>query len=355
MQLNAFKLVQRVVFRVHRTIENLFPQRLSNVRRIFPVQSKEISMVVLRKNPKFPTALLGSFTFWNLFKKKEEGEETPEDKLVMTIKRSILCVQRGELNKAEQMLHLALRMAQDLQSKDGITYIYDVMANLAIEKGEFEKAEKLFVNVMQRLFGDGLKETHIKMLHISSKIAHMAGLQGNYEKAKQGFEWTLQKLEEKLKLKEIEEEIEDVRELWAMTKNWYGQTLMELERVKEAKECFLAALEVLTEIYGKAHKEALMLLNNLGFVCIRLGEISAAEDYLQQALTLAKEIPDLAEIHVFRANLGLVYLHQGLLQKATEFCTLSWRLSKKTKNDDALDQANYCLEEIRKVQEKKSQ
>lgn len=89
---------------------------------------------------------------------KKNDDETPESKLVTTIKRGILCIQREEYNKAEQILHLALKMATDLQSKDGITYCYDVMANLAMEIGDFKKAENLFKNVMQRLFADGFKE-----------------------------------------------------------------------------------------------------------------------------------------------------------------------------------------------------
>lgn len=92
-----------------------------------------------------------------------KDEETPEDKLINNIKRSILCIQRGEHEKAEQMLHLALRMAQDLQNKDGITFVFDVMANLAMERGEFKKAEKLFVTVMQRLLADGYEQDDIKV------------------------------------------------------------------------------------------------------------------------------------------------------------------------------------------------
>lgn len=92
-----------------------------------------------------------------------KDEETAEDKLINNIKRSILCIQRGEHQKAEQMLHLALRMAQDMQNKDGITFIFDVMANLAMEQGEFKKAEKLFVTVMQRLLADGYAQEDIKV------------------------------------------------------------------------------------------------------------------------------------------------------------------------------------------------
>ena len=43
-------------------------------------------------------------------------------------------MQQGELDKAQMMLHLALKMAQDLNHFDGITFIYDQLANLAFDK-----------------------------------------------------------------------------------------------------------------------------------------------------------------------------------------------------------------------------
>lgn len=104
-----------------------------------------------------------SLSFFGLFKK---DEETLNDKLINTIKRSILCIQREQYDKAEQMLHLALRMAQDLKSKDGVTYVYDVMANLAMEREQYKKAEKLFTNVLQRLFSDGVSEVNPKVKHL---------------------------------------------------------------------------------------------------------------------------------------------------------------------------------------------
>ena len=121
------------------------------------------------------------------------------EEVVMAIKRSILCIQRGEYKTAEQMLHIALKLAQDFQNRDAVTYIHDVLANLvkifysfprnylifpinliifffkAYEVGDFKKSEKLFVEVMKELLASGKTEDDPKMLHISSKLAHMLG------------------------------------------------------------------------------------------------------------------------------------------------------------------------------------
>lgn len=220
--------------------------------------------------------VLLNFSLLRLFN-KDDGE-TPEEKLITTIKRAILSIQRDEYEKAERILHMALRMAQDIQSKDGITYVYDTLANLAMERGDFVKAEKLFVDVMQRLFGDGADESDIRMLHISAKIAHMAEQSGNLDKAKQGFEWTLKKLEERLKEAEDDPHL---LELWGMTKNWYAQSLMQMNLMVEAKKAFEDAHKTYLEVHEKLAEEGLMLLNNLGVVCthvrrnIKLGSPSS--------------------------------------------------------------------------------
>ena len=82
-----------------------------------------------------------------------------------------LWFQKEEYKKAEQMLHVALKIAQEQQSYDGITYIYDILANLALEQKEYKKAENLFVNVMQRLVSQGVPQTDNRIIHMSLKVA----------------------------------------------------------------------------------------------------------------------------------------------------------------------------------------
>lgn len=92
-----------------------------------------------------------------------EDETTAEGKLKTTLKRTILCIRRRQFDKAEQMAHLALRMAQDIQSYDGITLCYDIMANLAFVREQYKKAEKLFEDVLQRLLQNGVPQDDIRV------------------------------------------------------------------------------------------------------------------------------------------------------------------------------------------------
>lgn len=69
------------------------------------------------------------------------------------------------------MLHIALHQAQTIQHYEAITYIYDVMANLAFETKDYPKAQKLFVTVLQRLMSKGVLENDTRVIHISLKMA----------------------------------------------------------------------------------------------------------------------------------------------------------------------------------------
>ncbi|XP_023170280.1 tetratricopeptide repeat protein 19 homolog, mitochondrial isoform X1 [Drosophila hydei] len=284
-----------------------------------------------------------AFSF-NLFGGGDKEEETPETKLVNTIKRSIICIQKQQYDKAEQMLHLALRMAQDIQSANGITYVYDVMANLAMEREQFKKAEALFVDVMKRLMAEGYTEDNVKILHISAKIAHMSQLQGDLVKSFQGFTWTLQRLAKLVK--ELPEN-SDVLELYGLTKNWFGQLLMKQGKYEEAKNLFKEALDILIDVYGTLNDASVTILNNISVAYVNLEKYAEAKETLLRALQIAKELKDSAQEGVIQANLGLVYLREGLLSEAEKLCKLAWNIGQRNSNADAIEQAEYCLNEIK--------
>lgn len=294
-----------------------------------------------------PLFLLAAFPLWDIITGKDpENQDKPEDKLITSIKRGVLSIQRGDFKTAERILHVALKMAQDLQHSEAITYIYDILANLAMEAGDFQKSEKLFVDVMQRLFAEGHKEDSIKMLHISAKIAHICHFTDQLDKAMQGFEWTLEKLKEKLKKIENDEEL---LELYGLTQNWYAQLLMDKNLFKMAREHLEEAYKIYSEIHGEKTVEGIMMLNNLSVACSEMDDVAGAIETLKKVIELAKEIPKLGEIGIFHANLGLMYLRQSLINEATAACKYGHGLGLQMKNEDAIKQATYCLERIKKL------
>lgn len=80
-----------------------------------------------------------------------------------------------------------------------------------------------------------------------------------------------------------------------------------------------------------------------------MDDTTNAKKYLEEALTLTKDLPDMIEAGVLRANLGLLYLQEGMLDKAKEMCTAAWKEGKKHNYQETLDQASFCLDEIQKA------
>lgn len=88
--------------------------------------------------------------------------------------------QKEDFNAFEQTLHDALKMAHDLKSYNGLTYVYDILANGAFMKKDYVNAEKLFVTVIQRLTFKGGQENDLNILHICLKLAKIYEAQKDF-------------------------------------------------------------------------------------------------------------------------------------------------------------------------------
>ncbi|KAK7076850.1 Tetratricopeptide repeat protein 19, mitochondrial [Halocaridina rubra] len=281
-------------------------------------------------------------------KDTEKEEKRQESELIMTIKRSILALQRGELNKAEQLLHISLKIAQESQNTQAETYIFDLMANLAYQREQYTKAEELFKEVLKRMFSDGMAEDDNAVVEISLKLASVYASIGDMEKAVQGFHFCIGTQEEKIKKYGESNLDEDTLLLWAMSMDWYARFLLSLKKYELAKKHFLKAFEMSERVHGPGHPQTAVLLNDIGSVCSLQKNYTDAITYLERAIYVAREAqsPDIASFYV---NLGAVYLQQGMLAEAEKHCKEGLKLAKNYKNEEALEEAKSCLEEISSV------
>lgn len=141
---------------------------------------------------------------------------------------------------------------------------------------------------------------------------------------------------------------------------------MKQGKYAEAKNLFKEALDILVGVYGKLNEATVTILNNISVAYVnvsmyifkvitslltiqklQLEKYGEAKDTLLKALEIAKELNDGDQEGVIQANLGLVYLREGLPKEAEKFCKVAWKLGKSQKNADAIEQAEYCLNEIK--------
>ncbi|CAH0695884.1 unnamed protein product [Spodoptera exigua] len=264
-----------------------------------------------------------------------------EDELVHTIKHCILFIQRNEFEKAEQLLHVALRQAQQIRHELGITYVYDVMANLALQREQLDKAKQLFIAVTQRIMADGAQEDDPRVIHLSVKLARVSHLKKDYSTAQLGYDWCLEKLH-----RLVETDPSDAtQKLLAIAEDWYGRLFVDLNRCEEGLKLMKNSLDRMKLVSDTDKEELVFQLNDIGTVCDRLGLADDSIKYFKEAIELAKtsKIEDVGTMYV---NLGRAYIKTQLLDAARKSCGYAWKLGVMSKNQDVKQEAELCIKQI---------
>ncbi|KAJ8717904.1 hypothetical protein PYW07_005834 [Mythimna separata] len=266
---------------------------------------------------------------------------TAEDELVHTIKHCVLFIQKNELEKAEQLLHVALRQAQQIHHQLGITYIYDVMANLALQREQLEKAKNLFVAVTQRIMTDGASEDDPRVIHLSVKLARVTHLQKDYTTAQIGYDWCLEKLKQLFE----RDPSDNNKQLLAMAEDWYGRLFLDVDRCEEGLRLMKTSLDRMKEIPDVEKEHLVVQLNDIGTVCDRLGQTDESIQYFNEAIEMANtlEMDDLGTMYV---NLGRAYMKRQLLDAARKSCGHAWKLGVMSKNKEVKKEAESCIKQI---------
>ncbi|XP_047536145.1 tetratricopeptide repeat protein 19 homolog, mitochondrial [Vanessa atalanta] len=274
-----------------------------------------------------------------------EKKLNAEDELILSIKHCVLFIQRNEYDKAEQLLHVALKQAQQIQHQLGITYIYDVMANLALEREQYDKAKKLFVAVSQRIMADGATEDDLRVIHISVKLARISHMNKEYTTAQLGYDWCLNKLNSAVSTNPTEENVK----LLAMAEDWYGRLFLECNKDDVGLRYMQSAYEKMTSLSDTEKEHLVVQLNDLGTVCANIGKIDESIEYFTKAIDLGKQIPDLEDLGVFYVNLGRAYLKKNMIDVARKSCGHGWKLGVLMKNNDVKHEAELCIQEIKNM------
>ncbi|XP_032519706.2 tetratricopeptide repeat protein 19 homolog, mitochondrial [Danaus plexippus] len=274
-----------------------------------------------------------------------EKKLNAEDELIMTIKHCILFIQRNEFDKAEQLLHVALRQAQQINHQLGVTYVYDVMANLALEREQYSKAKQLFVAVSQRLLADGTAEDDPRLIHISAKLARISHMQHEYTTAQLGYDWCLEKLSAVID----RDPNENFKQLQAMIEDWYGRLFIDCDKSELGLKYLKSSYEKMKNIKDIGQDHLVIQLNDIGTVCDKIGAVDESIKYFKEAIDMGKTIEDMPDLGAMYVNLGRAYMKKNLLDFARKTCGYGWKLGVMAKNNDIKSEAELCLKEIKNM------
>lgn len=273
-----------------------------------------------------------------------EKNMSAEDELIETIKHCVLFIQRTEYDKAEQLLHVALRQAQQIQHQLGITYIYDVMANLALQREQLDKAKQLFVAVTQRIMADGANEDDLRVIQISTKLARISHLKKDYTTAQLGFDWCIDKLNNIMQADPSEEHLK----LLALTEDWYGRLFIDCDQKENGLKLMISSLHKMQRVSDVETEHIVIQLNDIGTIFDTIGSYDESINYFKKAIELGKSI-DMNELGVMYVNLGRVYIKKKMLDDARKNCGFGWKLGAKEQNEDIKKEAELCIKQIKSI------
>jgi len=271
--------------------------------------------------------------------------EEEEDDLTLAVKRGILAIQEGDLARADRLLHIALKMAQDSGREEAITHIFCLMGNLAIERNFPGQAERLLKTVVQRLIAAGEPTDSNSVVEISLKLAQIYASIGSLQQAEQGFQFCVATQQRKLGKGVVDE---DTLGLAGMVLDQRAQFLLQQDRLAEAELAWREAVKVAEQLHGEEGEQVLVVKNSLAALLSMRGQHKAALDMLEKVVAAGKR-QQTAHLSAFLVNLGLVQLKQGLAAEGRKNCREASRLASEVGDVETGEEADVCLTQVEEV------
>ncbi|XP_063811935.1 tetratricopeptide repeat protein 19, mitochondrial isoform X3 [Pseudophryne corroboree] len=267
---------------------------------------------------------------------------------------------KGEMEEAEDILHKTLHLAQECDSTRAITYTYDLMANLAFLRGNYESAEKLFKTTMVYMLDGGIKQDDNKFIEVSLKLASIYAVLNQKDLAVAGFQFCILSLDEKIeKEKDLPEEVQTAEErkntrlLLGLCLDSYARYLVANKQLVYAQTMYEKALQICIEEQGELHPQTVTLLSDLASVMEAQGHYDEAYAFVNQALGLAEKIEH-PNHHVILSNLAMILMHQGSDHLADTERIFKQALAKaeEKKDSESIQYIKEGLSEVARRQEK---
>ncbi|RUS76259.1 hypothetical protein EGW08_015974 [Elysia chlorotica] len=312
------------------------------------------------------------------FGKKDDEEK---DELTEAYRNARLAHARGDLKKADELYHDALKIATEQMAAKKITQeklitsrtlMYDGLADIALQTGQIENAEMLYKETMKGCLSQGMAQDANAIVELALKLASIYAIQGKKEEAEEGYKFCLQatqpKMEEREKLwragkggslvkkkradvtgqpEEMEvseqEEVElNTAALLGMTLGSYGRFLLYERRYQEALPLFEKARLYAENTLGTESNQYIVVLNDLATLYIVTKNLSEAEKILKDGIKIS-DSAKLGEGASLYCNLGAVYLRKGQTMEAMSACKTGLELAQVFDHKTAYKMAEACL------------
>ncbi|XP_003375482.1 putative tetratricopeptide repeat-containing domain protein [Trichinella spiralis] len=240
--------------------------------------------------------VVGTFKSW--FHSVEDDDKRVQ--ITNLVKEAIGCLRKKLFEDAIDILHNALKIAEEANDDRAINYIYDLLANIYYEMNVSEKALALFHNLMNRLLSQKVPKDDASIIEISLKMADLYAMMGNDEMAES-----------------------DPYALYGMVLETYSRYLLSKDRVDESVEYFNRALEFARDIFSPVSAHVVIMLNNYAVLLLNRAQFQLARKYY--------DIADL--LPSFYCNYAEALWHCGEHEEAQKIAKKAIHLAADVKDE----------------------
>jgi class 3 adenylate cyclase/Tfp pilus assembly protein PilF len=235
-----------------------------------------------------------------------------------------------EPEKSFRYAEEAVRLAEEIDYKEGLAYGYMNIGNYYTEQGAYDNAIKYFeysLDIYKKL-GDVTGEKDIL-----NNIGNVHRYLGNYDKALEYFFISLTMSENTDDKKGIAYALNNIGIVYAIQGN-YDKVL----------EYFNRTLEISEEIGDK--QGAASSLNNIGLVYEELGDYDRALESHEKSLKIKEEIGNKNGIASSLRNIGNIYTQIGRLDDALNSHVTAFNIQKDIGNKNGMTHAAIAIGDI---------
>lgn len=301
-----------------------------------------------------------------IFNKEEELSEN--DQVRRIVSKGIVAKKDGNLATASQAFHDALTKSTDFLDENKITkdehlnhrvFIYDQIANLAMDAGDMKAAEIVFKDTMKLALQLGMDKNDNAMIEMSLKLAAIYLYTGRTDTAVIGLKHCIAEQQNKLQAwtetdTAAETPIDDAKDKEEMdnTRVLLGQAFKHLanhhlqkQEFKEAGSLMLKSLEISESVLGGSNDNTLAIMNDIATCHIMLKDYEKAESVLIEGIKLSGQAESVMQA-AFLSNLGALYIRTNRYSEAQSACERGLKVAEKGKDDFLKWPCENCLKRL---------
>lgn len=287
----------------------------------------------------------------------------------LKVAKGVLAMCDQDYRKANILFHEALHIAQEENDEEQENLILNLIGANFFEGGEYEKAEKLFIDLMKRMIANDMSPTAPAILELSLKLASIyAKNPATYEKAFKGFKFVIGSLMQRLDdvlsnlghidIQELSEEKRDELALLGWSYDWFAKHLLNSNDYTGAADMLQRAMEISSKVLGELHDQTLILSNDIGTTMAMNNAPEEGRMFIKKAVQGAIQSQS-NELASFYVNLGLVNLKLRKLHEAKRYCEYSMELASKNREHhnsyEVTELSRTCLNEVGRLLEAEGQ